>query len=236
MNNTELRQQLKQLVLQDPSIESPEVNALIQQDAEFKQFVSQVRQQQQQLEQALRITAPTELASELLQLANKSKAKTPWLINLAVAASLALVSILSVVVYTNYQHEDMASHVLAHVHEEANFVDSHLVQQPLTEVNTKLASFNISLQDWAEEIIYARFCTFKGVRSLHLAIRTDTGYATVFIVPKDSQLDLIANFSDTDYQGLSFAMAQANLVIVSREPADLNVLPQKLLANLRVSA
>lgn len=235
MNNAELRQKLEQAVLQDPNLNTAEINKFMHHDPEFKRLVLALRQQQQQLEQALRIKPPAELSAELLQLPQQNTPQSNWLMNIAIAASVLIVSLFSAMLYTQYKHEDMASHVLAHVHHEANYVDNHLVQQPLADVNTKLASFNLSLHDWSEEIIYARFCTFKGIRSLHLAVRTATGYATVFIVPKDTKLDLIDHFSDPDYQGLSLAMAQANLVVVSQEATDLSSLPSKLLAHLRVS-
>jgi hypothetical protein len=236
MNKLDRRQQLEQAVQQDPNMNSTEIVELMQQDTEFNCFVLALRKQQLQLEQALRITPPPELSAELLKLPQQIKPRHNWLKNVALVASVAVISLVSLMLYIQYNQEDMASHVLAHVHQEALYVDSHLVQQPLADVNAKLASFNLSLNDWSEEIIYARFCTFKGIRSLHLAVRTGTGYATVFIVPKDSKLDLIAHFSDPDYQGLSLAMAQANLVVISREVADLSTLPTKLVANLRSRA
>jgi uncharacterized protein YebE (UPF0316 family) len=112
----------------------------------------------------------------------------------------------------------------------------HTKSQPLSEVNLKLADFSASLQDWQDEIIYARYCTFQGVRSLHLAVKTATGYATVFIVPKEAELDFVASFADNRYQGLTMAMSKANIVVVSDNAADLKQLPQKLTDKLIFSA
>lgn len=235
MNNLKLRQQLEQEVLQNPNSTHPQVINLMQQDADFKSFVLGIRQQDQALQQALQLPLPAELKAELLLIAKDEKPKHTWFTHLAIAASFILMSLVSAIIYNHYQPSSMANHALAHIHNEANFVDSHLAKQSLSAVNSKLASFNASLENWSDDIIYARFCHFKGVRSLHLAIRTSTGYATVFIVPKETKLNNNQHFSDADYQGIEFAMAQANLVIVSREAADLNLLSQKLLANLRFS-
>ncbi|WNO62058.1 DUF3379 family protein [Rheinheimera sp. MMS21-TC3] len=235
MNNFKLRQQLEQEVLQNPNSTHPQVINLMQQDAEFKSFVSNIRLQDQALQQALKLPLPAEVSTELLQIPNQPIAKTTWLTHLAIAASFVALSLISAVIYKHYTPSSMAEHALAHIHNEVDFVNSHLAQQSLSDVNSKLASFNASLENWSDDIIYARFCHFKGVRSLHLAIRTSTGYATVFIVPKETKLNNNQHFSDADYQGIELAMAQANLVIVSREAADLNLLSQKLLANLRFS-
>ncbi|MGI5309190.1 DUF3379 family protein [Rheinheimera sp. WS51] len=232
MNNTELYQ----LVLENPQAETAEIIAKMHSDAKFKQFVLKQRLQQQQLEQALRISPPAELQAQLLKLPQQTKTTHGWLSNLAIAASIAFLALSSTILYNQFSQQDLANHILAHVHFEQERLDRHLVNQPLAEVNAKLASFNMSLEDWPEQILYAQYCNFKGIRSLHLAVKTASGYATVFIMPKEAKLKFTSHFSDLDYQGLALTMQAANLVIVSQQAEDLKVLPGKLLANLRTNA
>ena len=55
----------------------------------------------------------------------------------------------------------------------------------IDEVNALLASFDGKLSGFEQQIRYARFCNFRGVRSLHLVLDTKDGPVTVFVLPKD---------------------------------------------------
>ena len=233
MDNTELRR----ILLADPNSEHPALQQALAEDAELRQFAAQLQQQQRELEDALQIPVPPMLAERLLHIPQQQQKKRPsWFTPLALAASVALLSVLGVQLYQGSLATDLGSHALAHVHHEADYLLRHAQSQPLSEVNLKLASFDASLQDWQDEIIYARYCTFQGVRSLHLAVKTDTGYATVFIVPKDAELAFSAQFADAQYQGMTLPMANANIVVVSNNAEDLQQLPQKLADKLIFSA
>lgn len=233
MNNTDVRH----LLLVDPFSEHPAVQTALAQDPALQHFALELQQQQRELEDALQVPVPPMLAERLLHI--PAQQHTPghrWFTPLALAASIALISVLSLQLYQHSLAADLGSHALAHVHYEHNRLLQQAKSQPLSEVNLKLAEFNASLQDWQDDIIYARYCTFDGVRSLHLAVKTATGYATVFIVPKDAELDFVASFADKRYQGLTLAMAKANVIVVSDNPTDLQQLPQKLRTKLTFSA
>jgi hypothetical protein len=234
MNNTEVRR----ILLVDPFSQEPAVRDALARDTALQQFALELQQQQRELEDALHVPVPPMLAERLLQIPAQQQRKPlrRWFTPLALAASIALVSVLSVQLYQHSFVSDLGSHALAHVYHEHNRLLQHTKSQPLSEVNLKLADFSASLQDWQDEIIYARYCTFQGVRSLHLAVKTATGYATVFIVPKEAELDFVASFADNRYQGLTMAMSKANIVVVSDNAADLKQLPQKLTDKLIFSA
>lgn len=228
MDNAELRRKL----LADPSLDTPAITTAMQHDADFRQFVVHLRHQQQAIESAINIEIPGGLASNLLQLPRNASTHRRWRPLLALAASVSLVSVIAVKLYTSSFATDLAGHALAHVRHEADYLQNHMVHQSLDDVNAKLASFDASLLDWSEDIVYARFCDFQGTRSLHLAVRTATGYATIFVVPKDAALSFVAQFSDPDYQGISMQLAHANVVVVSNNPQDLQRLPLELRQNL----
>ena len=218
MNNTEVRR----ILLVDPFNQEPAVRDALARDPALQQFALELQQQQRDLEDALQVPVPPMLAERLLQIpAQQHKPLRRWFTPLALAASIALVSVLSVQLYQHSFATDLGSHALAHVYHENDYLQQHAQSQPLSEVNLKLADFSASLQDWQDEIIYARYCTFQGVRSLHLAVKTATGYATVFIVPKEAELDFVASFADKRYQGLTLAMSKANVVVVSDNADDL---------------
>lgn len=228
--------ELHQMLLADPFSQHPALLQALAQDAALRQYAAELQQQQREWEDAMQIPLPPMLAERLLQIPQQHKPRQSWFMPLALAASIALVSVLGVQLYQVGTTATLGSHALAHVYHEQDFLQRHAQAQPLNEVNLKLASFDASLEDWQDEIIYARYCTFQGVRSLHLAVKTASGYATVFIVPKDAQLTFSAEFADTQYQGLTLAMAKANVVIVSNNAADLQQLPEKLSNKLIFSA
>lgn len=232
MNNTEFHQ----ILLADPFSKHPALLAAIAQDADLQQFANELQQQQRELDDALQVPVPPMLAERLLQIPQQQKTDRSWFTPLALAASIALVSVLGMQLYQTSYATNLGSHALAHVYHEHNYLQQHAQMQPLEAVNLKLADFSASLQDWQDEIIYARYCDFQGVRSLHLAVKTATGYATVFIVPKDAELGFSEAFADERYQGITLAMANANVVVVSDNSADLQQLPQKIRQKLIFNA
>ncbi|MEO3878253.1 DUF3379 family protein [Rheinheimera fenheensis] len=232
MTNTELRR----LLLADPYSQHPALQQALAKDADLRQFAQQLQQQQHALEDALQIPVPPMLAEQLMQIPKQQKRRWRWLTPLALAASVALISVLGLNGYHHGYTSNIGSHALAHVYHEHDYLLSHAQAQPLEEVNLKLADFGANLQEWQDEIIYARYCTFQGVRSLHLAVKTASGYATIFVIPKDTDLKASPHFTDQHYQGLTLAMLNANVVVVSDNPADLQQLPAKLQRKLVFSA
>jgi hypothetical protein len=233
MDNTELHR----ILLADPFSQHPEVVTALAQDADLLNFALELQQQQQELEDALQVAVPPMLAERLLQIPRQPRKQAQrWFTPIALAASLAVVSVLGVQLYQSSFATDLGGHALAHVYHEEDYLLSHAQPQSVADVNLKLASFDASLQDWQDEIIYARYCTFQGVRSLHLAVKTSTGYATVFVIPKDAELGFSTQFGDRRFQGVTLAMPKANLVVVSSNADDLQKLPQKLSDKLIFSA
>lgn len=232
MNNADVRR----ILMIDPFTKDASVLDAIEHDAELAELAFELQQQQLQLDDAMQVPVPPMLAEQLLKLPQKQQKNTRWYSALAMAASLALVSVISIGTWQSSYAKDLGSHALAHVYHEADYLQSHAEQQSLADVNLKLASFGAELQDWQDEIIYARYCTFQGVRSLHLAIKTAQGYATVFVVPKQAELAMVAEFADNRYRGRTLQMSGANVLIVSDDSADLNSLPKKLSSKLIFSA
>lgn len=232
MDNTELQR----ILLADPYSTDPALLAAMARDEKLRQFAEQLQQQERELEDALQIPVPPMLAERLMQIPQQDHPGRRWFAPLALAASIALLSVLGVQVYQGSYATNLGSHALAHVYHEHDFLLAHATSQPLDEVNVKLADFGASLNDWQDDIIYARYCTFQGVRSLHLAVKTAEGYATIFVVPKEAELAFVKQFADNRYSGVTLAMARANVIVVSDNNADLEKLPQKLNEKLIFSA
>ena len=232
MSNAEVRR----ILMIDPFSQDTAVLQAIAHDAQIAALAHELQQQQLQLDDAMQVPVPPMLAEHLLKLPHQQRKSPRWFSLVALAASVALISVISVGTWQSSYAKDLGGHALAHVYHEADYLQAHASQQPLNEVNLKLASFGAQLTDWQDEIIYARYCTFQGVRSLHLAVRTADGYATVFVVPKQAELTMVSEFADTRYQGLTLPMSGANVLIVSENKSDLSTLPEKLASKLIFSA
>lgn len=226
-------EQLRQLLLADPESDNIHLQRAMVQDAKLKSFADELRMQNKHLSDALQVPVPPLLTEQLLALPTEhnehKKRPQRWLAAIAMAASISVLAVVGVqwMQQVNYS-ADLGSHALAHVHYEHDYLVEHASVQPMQEVNSKLAAFNAALQNWQDDIIYARFCTFQGTRSLHLAVKTATGYATIFVVPKEAELAFVAEFADKQYMGRSIAMPGANVIVVSSDTTDLKQIPQKL--------
>lgn len=236
---------LQQILLVNPFSTEPKVLAAIAQDPDLAQFAFELQQQHLALDDALQVPIPPMLSERLLRIptannAQLAKASTKiqrsWFVPLTMAASIALFATLGIQLYNNSTISNIGEHALAHVHKEEAKLLQQASTQSLADVNLKLASFDAHLDNWQDDIIYARYCTFEGIRSLHLAVKTATGYATIFVVPQQAELDFVAQFSDQQYLGLAMAMPKANIVIVSSNIDDLQQLPKKLNEKLIFSA
>jgi hypothetical protein len=171
-----------------------------------------------QMAAALDVKPPKNLADRvLLSQTIEKKAPIPrrkkWY--MAIAASFALMS--TFVLYQtgltlNYQ--TIGDYALAHVHAEEIHLNDHN-SYDISDVNTKLASFGAELTSNIENVNFASYCYFAGVKSLHLVFNSEQGPVTVFIVPNSEQLDFSERFADQSYSGRAVKYQPANMVVIS---------------------
>ena len=159
-----------------------------------------------ELTKALQIPVPSDLADRLLF--NQPRRRY-W--PLALAASVALVSLLSFQAYALQSTTDI----------------------PLSEVNQLLAEVGGNLTTGGYPVRYARFCDFEGTRSLHLVFAKEDGLVTVFVVPKNHGLKPSPEFSDPQFFGKSQQFAQAEIVMVATQQQLLDPFAKTLMEKMR---
>jgi len=228
----------KQALIADPQARNASLANAVAADPELQQLQRQLLLDQVSIKQALSFSVPDSLALTLLRqqmLLTQQAQKKRFTGAIALAASLAFIAGLTLNWFNyGFPQMTMGQHALAHVYHEAPYLDKMLSPQPLDQVNAKLASFGAELSDnWQQNIVYANFCDFRGVRSLHLVMETPGGLATVFVVPNGSKLKFEHDFSDNVYRGRSLALKNADLVVVSENGDDLQQLPAKLKQQLK---
>ena len=88
------------------------INKVDRKDAEPER---ELQQQQRELDDALQVPVPPMLAERLLQIPQQQKAGRSWFTPLALAASIALVSVLGIQLYQTSYATNLGSHALAHM-------------------------------------------------------------------------------------------------------------------------
>lgn len=181
-----------------------------------------------ELTKALQIPVPSDLADRLLF--NQPRRRY-W--PLALAASVALVSLLSFQAYDlNNRADNIGLKALHHVRHELAALQS-TTDIPLSEVNQLLAEVGGNLTTGGYPVRYARFCDFEGTRSLHLVFAKEDGLVTVFVVPKNHGLKPSPEFSDPQFFGKSQQFAQAEIVMVATQQQLLDPFAKTLMEKMR---
>ncbi|MBY5992956.1 DUF3379 domain-containing protein [Ferrimonas balearica] len=200
----------------DPNQRDDDFLAAIEEADSRADFIQELQAMDRQLEQSLKVPVPEDLAERLLLKQNLTvhrvqKRRHRW--QMAAAASVAFAVGLSLAVIKEGP-ADLGQHALAHVAHEAGYVDTVDERVDLTALNTKLASFGGQFSELPGQIYYANYCDFEGIRSLHVVMGSEQGRVTLFVIPKQSQMSLPAQFADQRYHGIGEDRGQVHLAIV----------------------
>lgn len=192
------------------------------------QLQAELQELDKALTKALQVSVPADLQNRLLF--NQPRRRYwPW----ALAASLALVSVLSFQQYEFGQRADnLGLQALHHVRHELESFQS-TTEIPLDEVNQLLAELGGNLTTGGYPVRYARFCDFEGTRSLHLVFAKDDGLVTVFVVPSNHGLKRSPEFSDPQFFGKSQQLAQAEIVMVATQQQLLDPFAKTLMEKMQ---
>ncbi|MBY6186055.1 DUF3379 domain-containing protein [Marinobacter hydrocarbonoclasticus] len=200
----------------DPNDQADEFLAAAGDEAGRAEFVQQLQAMDRQLEQVLKVPVPEDLADRLLLKQNmdvhqQQKRRHRW--QLATAASIAFAIGLSLTLLNAGSH-DLGQHALAHVAHEAGFTNVVDEKVDLNGLNTKLASFGGQFSELPGQVYYANYCDFEGIRSLHVVMSSDQGRVTLFVIPKQNEMSLPAQFADKRYHGIGEDRNGVHLAIV----------------------
>ncbi|MFT4929258.1 MAG: hypothetical protein ACI8WB_005389 [Phenylobacterium sp.] len=238
--------EFRRKVFADPLCDDKELQKTAASDPAKQALLDDVRQFDDKLKQALNIDVPANLAAQILarqnpqnqQAANQSdyqsKQKTPLgKRHLALAASMAFaVGIAVQTLYTPFNPVNSGEYSLAHLDHEASYLHGAQGDNTLEQVNIKLARFGGKFEQPMGKTVFANFCDFNGVTSLHLIYEdADQNRITVFITPKDSEfneLKFVEEFANDQYVGRGLAYDGAKVTIVGENQAAINRYSQKI--------
>lgn len=218
---------------EDPHNQDLEFLQQMQEKGEYQALVNELKNLDAKLTSALKVDVPEDLADKLilrqqLQQHHKQRRQTGFLV--AMAASIAFVIGVSFSLL-RLGPVDLAEHALAHVYHEDMAL--HLDQNvSFSQVNAQLTSLkNLGHAKFIEQpgkVYFTSYCDFQGVKSLHLVLQGEQGKVTLFIVPLEKRMVLNQTFTDTKYQGMGFETADAFILLVAEDQADLRFVKEEI--------
>lgn len=228
----------RKAVYADPFTKDQAVIDAAQQDANKKNFWDELKAMENELQQAMNIPVPENLAERLILRQSLTEHKSteqrrPWY--LALAASVVLASVVSFNMLSGIDSTKFENDVFAHMHH----VDYELAKSgevDMNAVNAKLASFNGSVDGNIGDIVAANYCYLDKIKSLHVIIRGEEGLTSLFVVPDSITESISESFSDASFKGAAFLLESAKIIIVGESDEQVENLKARAKSSLSFSA
>ncbi|MBC3766736.1 DUF3379 family protein [Neptunicella marina] len=231
--------EFRRTIYADPDSQLQSVKDAVQSDKSKQQFWHDVKQLDKNIKQTVSdVAVPEGLAHRLIlkqSLAEhrSQKIKQRWYI--ALAASIAFLVGINVTIFNN-QPIDISEYALAHRYHEGEVPMQMDENVNLQQVNIKLAAMGGHLNQDIGKVYFANFCDFDRVRSLHLVMDSGNGKVTVFVVPLKEQFSMEPKFADQRFDGRSFDIGNAAIIVVGEKGQELKLMEDNLKKQLVFSA
>lgn len=227
----------RKTVYAEPFTKDPAVIKAASKDPKKQVFWDEIKAMETQLKSAMNIPVPENLAEKLILRQSivehkSSSQKRPWY--LALAASVVFASVISFSMLNSGGHT-LSDDVLAHM----SHVDAELmkgIKVNINTVNDKLASFNGKVDGDLGEVVSANYCYLDKIKSLHVIIRGENGLISLFVVPDSISDSISKTFNDATYQGASFLLESAKVIVVGENKSDVAQLEQRAKQAMSFSA
>jgi len=214
-------------IYSDPNCQDAELLAAIEESPKRQKQALEMIAFDEKIKQAMQIPVPDDLCNKLIlrqTFASHQQHQRKKRFHLAIAASVAICCGL-LVNYMNfsYAYGNLADYSLAHAHhEEGHFANDSNSTISLTSLNSKMATFEGSFKSTLGKLIFADYCRFGGMKSLHLVYQGKTSPVNIFVVPKDDQVSFVDKFNDQKFFGETIGFKEANVIIVADKNESLN--------------
>ena len=238
--------EFRRRTIAQPNELDKELQEFANSSADRQQFLNESKAFDKQLDDALDITVPDNLAERIiLNTSLKEKARTDELEqkdNVVSARSwfkfdrmhLALAASFVIAVSAFMFNQTAGEHALAHVYHEI-YALNKTQQISIQTVNEKLALLGGHISDLPGKVTYVNFCDFQGEKGIHLVFESDFGPMTVFIVPSDNQIFEIGSddFNDSRYAGHINRGKQADTVLIASLGSPVDMYNERISGSIR---
>ena len=219
--------EFRRAVLADPNSEDDSIRDSAADDPVKQAFLTDMRQFDKKLDDALKVDVPENLAERLIlrqTLESHQQQKRRNRVHIAMAASIAFAVGLSL--HTLYSpvvtEANIGTYSLAHVSHGIDHLINARENNTLEQVNVKMARFGGQFTQAPAKAVFANYCNFDGITSLHLIFEDTQGRVSVFVTPSDANFDFVSEFSDDRFigRGIDFEKAQVTVVGDKGKPID----------------
>lgn len=211
--------QFRRSIYADPNTRDEEMIAAMKSDPTKQKFAQELEDLDSKIFQALNVEVPDDLSNKLIlrqTLASHQQQKRKGRVRLALAASVAFAMGLTFnFMQFSSAYTNLGDYAIAHVsHEEGYFSNTASANISLATLNDKMAAFNGSFTSDIGKLLFADYCRFDGMKSLHLVFQGETSTVAVFVVPHNEDLAFSANFSNDRLSGKSQQFQHSNIIVV----------------------
>lgn len=227
----------RKAVLAEPFNSDPALIEAAKQDPEKQAFWQEVKAMESQLQEAMNVPVPEQLADKLilrqtLRSHSASASKRPWYG--AIAASFMLVAVITIATLGGGE-QALARDVIAHA-EHAEYEVSKSLPATTASINKLLAAYNGKLNGNIGEVMSANYCYLNEIKSLHLIIKGEKGLSSLFVMGDADNQKIDSRFSEKQYIGSSFILESAKIIIVGEDADEVEWLQQQARLALNFSA
>lgn len=238
--------EFRRTVLADPNTREEAIVDAINGDAAKQQFLDDVHTLDAKIKRAVDVEVPDNLASKLMQQAEKDVSSNGvdkvserseaandasfW--KIAVAACFAFVIGLSVNLSSLQPDSGLGAgeYAMKYTYQGMQNVEQLDEQLPLHQVNAKLASYGVQMEQDIGAVYYADsyFCNYNDVEVLRLVVGGEAGNISLFVLPKNNKLKSWNEFGDERFNGKATRYSKADVVIVGEKAEPLRAFQSKV--------
>lgn len=228
--------EFRRAVYADPHTEDEGVQQSAANDPAKQAFIEEMRNFDDKLSKALEVPVPENLSQRLIlrqTLESHNAQRKRSRVHLALAASVAFAVGLSVqMLYGPLGQENIGSHSLAHVNHGLQHLYNAQENNSVDQVNVKLARFGGQFKSAMGKAVFANYCDFGGVTSLHLIYESTEGRVSVFITPADADFEFVEDFADDRFVGQAMAFQRAHITVVGDKGKSISPFTNKVKENI----
>lgn len=211
--------QFRRRIYADPNTRDEDMLDAIKRDPAKRSFTQELEDLDSKLFKAMNVEVPSDLCDKLIlrqTLASHQQQKRKSRVRLSLAASVAFAMGLTFnFMQFSSAYSTLGDYAIAHIaHEEDYFSNASTENISLASLNDKMATFNGSFTSGIGKLLFADYCRFDGIKSLHLVYQGVTSTVTVFVVPNNEDLAFSANFTDDKLIGKSQHFTHSNIIVV----------------------
>ncbi|MDO7085697.1 DUF3379 family protein [Pseudocolwellia sp. AS88] len=211
--------QFRRSIYEDPHSTDEDILNAKASDPSKQKFAKEIQQLDDKILNALKVPVPDDMVQKLIlrqALESHQQQKKKKRVHLALAASVAFAMGLTLN-FMNFStaYTTVGDYAFAHTEFEAShFSNADEAKVSLASLNKKMAAFHGNFSDNLGQLIFADYCRFDGMKSLHLVFKGETSPVNVFILPNDVDIAFTNSFSNQQLNGKSMQFKDANIIVV----------------------